>query len=118
VAILVILCICTAIAIMLFLAKAPRRTRVGDAVLQALRWKNAALQITAVTRANSLGVAELALAMGLFGPVALADAELRKAIVPPGAGFGSSCGSGCGSGGGSSCGGGGCGGGGCGGCGG
>jgi uncharacterized protein (TIGR04222 family) len=129
VAFLILALAATAMAVVLFLANAPRRTPAGDRVLRALRSENAGLQSTAGSRALALSPMELALAVGLFGPAVLAGAgdmeDLRRAMQPANTSGGSSCGSGCGSacgsggGGGSSCGGGGgCGGGGCGGCGG
>ena len=123
VAFLVIFCILTLCAAILFLIKAPRRTRAGDALLAGLKSQNVALRSTARAAPKSLGTGELALAMALFGPAVLASTEfngLRKAMVSDRQAATSSCGGGCGSG--SSCGGsgggGGGGGGGCGGCGG
>jgi len=126
VAFLVIFCILTLCAAILFLIKAPRRTRAGDALVAGLKSQNVALRSTARAAPRSLGTGELALAMALFGPAVLASTEfngLRKAMVSDRQAATSSCGGGCGSG--SSCSGGGGGGGdggggggGCGGCGG
>ena len=109
----------TLVAIVMFLSKTPRRTLSGDAAIRGLRAENAALQSTARSQPASLGAAELAMAMGLFGAATVLRAgplsDLRNAIIPPGSTGGSSgCGSGCGGGGGGGDGGGG----GCGGCGG
>jgi uncharacterized protein (TIGR04222 family) len=118
---LVLLAFMTLVGIIVFLVKAPRRTRMGDVALKALKQRNAALRATTMSSPGTLAVGELALAMGLFGPVVLSVGEmgdLRQAIMPANA-AGTSCSSGCG-GGSSGCGGGGScgGGGGCGGCGG
>ncbi|HEY7115027.1 MAG TPA: TIGR04222 domain-containing membrane protein [Tepidisphaeraceae bacterium] len=119
---LVLFCFATAIAAIIMLARAPRRTAAGDATLRSMRTRGAALRSTATASPGSLAPADFALAMGLFGPTVLLGEEmgdLRRAINPPSGVGTSSCGSGCGGGSGcSSGGGGGCGGGGCGGCGG
>jgi uncharacterized protein (TIGR04222 family) len=124
---LVLLLALTTMVGIVMVATTPLRTLAGDRVLQSLRTAHAALKSTAGSRSMALAPAEVALAVGLFGPAVLSGAgemnDLRQAMTPTNSGFGSSCGSGCGSsggsgcGGGSSCGGGGCGGGGCGGCG-
>ena len=111
-----------AIGVIMFLAGAPRRSATGDGVLRELQSENSALKLQAASRSSVLSPAEIALAVGLFGPAVLAGSgeldELRLAMQPPNSQGGSSCGSGCGSGGSCGGGGGGCGGGGCGGCGG
>jgi uncharacterized protein (TIGR04222 family) len=118
---LFIWCALTAVVAVLLLARPPRRTRAGDALLKDMQSRSVGLRATAATAPTSLAVGDLALAMALFGPAVLASTELdpvRKALIPPRSTT-SSCGSSCGGGGcgGGGCGGGGCGGGGCGGCG-
>lgn len=95
----------------------PLRSSLGDAVLDDLHRRNAALQATAKRRSAELDEASLMLAVGLFGTGVLASSELlwmQKGFAPNRSSDGGS--TGCGSSGG--CGGGGGGGGGCGGCGG
>lgn len=96
------------------------RSSHGDALLQAMKAQQAALQVNCQANPGGLQTSDLVLAMGLFGMGVMTTGiynDLRQSIAPHGA-SGGGCGSGCGSG--SSCGGGGggCGGGGCGGCGG
>jgi hypothetical protein len=94
------------------------RTRRGQYALRHLRQTNAALRSSAVAAAATLAGADLALAVGLWGPGVLTGSpldSLRMALRPSTAsGSDGSGGSGsCGSSGGSSCGrgcGGGCGG--------
>ena len=104
---------------LLRLARAPRLTRLGEAVASELR-ASAALQATAQTAPQQLSGAEMSLACAIFGytvaPAALMSvmpsfqaAVLATSTSGPGASGGGGCGSSCGS----SCGGG-CGG--CGGC--
>jgi uncharacterized protein (TIGR04222 family) len=123
VGILIAFCVITVVVMAVMLAKSPRRTAAGDAVVRGMRSRHAGLRSTAASHPTSLAPADFAMAVGLFGATVLVTgpmSELRAALGPP-AGSTSSCGSGgcgsgsCGSGG---CGGGGCGGGGCGGCGG
>ncbi|MBC8105633.1 MAG: TIGR04222 domain-containing membrane protein [Anaerolineae bacterium] len=121
VAFLVILSIVTAIVAGVFMCKTLLRTRRGDAVVRALRSKNAALRTSAGSRPKNLALDDLTMACALFGPVVFSSAgdaeyrDLSRKFAPvqnsSGCGSGSSCGGG-------SSGGGGCGGGGCGGCGG
>lgn len=115
--ILVGLCLCTGVLALAVLARRPRRSRHGDAVLRALRARHHALQ-SPPRNTSILQGADFALLLGLFGMSALADTDLRDlrwALQPPaGDGIGGFGAAGCGGGG---CGGGG-GGGGCGGCGG
>jgi uncharacterized protein (TIGR04222 family) len=94
--------------------KLPRRSARGEAVLQDLKRRNAALEATMRRRNRELDEASLLLAVGLFGPQVLAASELawmNEGFVSrrPGSsdGGGSSCsgGSGCGGGGGGGCGG-------------
>jgi uncharacterized protein (TIGR04222 family) len=111
--ILVILCVLTAVAALIFAVMPAYRTRAGDRVLKAMRHANSALKTTAKASPDRLAYNEVALALALFGPVVLAKGDLiglRHVLFPAGTGGDGSGGS-CG-------GGGGCGGGGCGGCGG
>jgi len=118
------LLIVTVILALFFIWRPNPRTRRGQHALQRLRQTNAALRTSAVAAAATLAGADLALAVGLWGPGVLSGSplgSLRAALRPAGTngsdgGWGSGSSS-CGSSGGSSCGGG-CGGGGGGGCGG
>lgn len=94
------------------LFKLPLRSARGEAALQKLKRRNAALETTVRRRSNELDDASLLLAVGLFGPQVLASSELawmHEGFVNRQLGSSDSSGSSCG---------GGCGGGGCGGCGG
>ena len=103
--------------------KSPKRTRRGDAYLEALRERFSDLEHRAEHIKPGGATHELVLLAAIFGMAALPAVALAEAqtLFPRGmqvagsGGCGSSCGSSCSSG--SSCGGGGCGGGGCGGCG-
>ena len=118
---LVALCMLVAGGAAWLLTAGPRRSLLGDNVLDQLRLANAGLQQTAWVKPDRLSSADLGLAVGLFGATALVNGpmgDLGQAIAHRrmkddrhGSGC-SSCSSGCGGG---SCGGG-CGGG-CGGCG-
>lgn len=95
------------------------RTHRGDRLVRSLRRTNAALRTNAKAYAAGLAGADLALAVGLWGPSVLAGSPLddvRQLLRPPGGSGGDGGGGGGGGdgGGGSGCGGG-CGGGGCGG---
>jgi uncharacterized protein (TIGR04222 family) len=119
VGILIVFCVITVVVMAVMLARTPRRTAAGDAVVRGMRSRHAGLRSTAASHPTSLAPADFAMAVGLFGSTVLASgpmSELRAAMGPP-AGSTAGCGAGgCGSG---SCGSGGCGGGGgCGGCGG
>ncbi len=95
----------------------PLRSALGEAALEKLRRRNAALQATTQRRSGDIDEASLMLAVGLFGTGVLAGAELlwmRQGFTPNRSSDGGS--GGCGSS--SGCDGGGGGGGGCGGCGG
>jgi uncharacterized protein (TIGR04222 family) len=118
---LVALCFFAFIVSLVALARPPRRTRLGDAVLRKLQERHTGTHYLG-SNVSSVSAAEFAIFLGLFGMPALAGTEysdLRKSLQPASAvNSGSSCG-------GSSCGGGSCGGscgsgcgGGCGGCGG
>ena len=119
------LLIVTIILALFFIWRPNPRTRRGQHALQHFRQTNAALRTSAVAAAATLAGADLALAVGLWGPGVLAGSSLdslRAALRPAGTngsvgGWGSGSSS-CGSSGGSSCGGGCGGGGGGGGCGG
>lgn len=89
----------------------PRLSRAGDAALAELRRRHAALKTAASTGRTLLAPQDAALAVGLFGVVAVTNPLVRTAFTPSYSGGGD----GGGGDGGSSCGGGGCGGGGCGG---
>jgi len=118
------LLIVTVVLALFFIWRPNPRTRRGQHALRHLRQTNAALRTSAVAAAATLAGADLALAVGLWGPGVLSGSpldSLRAALRPAGTngsdgGWGSGSSS-CGSSGGSSCGGG-CGGGGGGGCGG
>ncbi len=105
---------------LVFLFKGKKRTTRGEEVLNTVRDDCRTLYYNFHSHPTSLSSADLALAYGIFGGVALGAMNpfvQAKAAMSP-TGKCSSCGSGCG---GASCGigdGGGCGGGGCGGCGG
>ncbi len=124
VVLLVIACVLTAVAALVFLFARSRHSARGRAVLDSLRAKLSPAQLTE-SAATAFSPTELAMAIGLFGAGWLAAGPLAKvhAMLPQTCGGGDySCGggyggSGCG-GGGCGGGGGGCGGGGCGGCGG
>jgi uncharacterized protein (TIGR04222 family) len=113
---LVVLCLLSAAASFIVLARRPLRSRYGDHVLKQLKEHYTGPRHLGRNVAH-VPASEFAMTMGLFGMSILVGSELsdlRNALQPPGGvdgGF-----SGCG--GGSSCGGGGGGGGGCGGCGG
>lgn len=106
----------------------PRLTSLGSSLLEQIRARHAALQVTANNAPAALVGPDLTMAVCLFGPMVLMGGPyvgmqsfMHGNVVPGGSTYGNSCGSSCGSSG-SSCGGGGgsgCGGGGgCGGCGG
>lgn len=118
VAFLVMAVIATLVTAAFFLRDASR-TRAADRLLADLRRRHSRLNVRAAGVAPSLPVADVPLAIALFGMPVLAGGpldDLRAALrAPPnqgGDGWTSGCGTGCGGGG---CGGGGCGGG-CGGC--
>jgi uncharacterized protein (TIGR04222 family) len=121
---LVALCFFGFIISLIALARPPRRTRLGDAVLRKLQERHTGTRYLG-RKVSTVSAAEFATFLGLFGMTALAGtaySDLRKSLQPASAvNAGSSCGgSSCGGSCGSSCGGscgGGCGGG-CGGCGG
>ena len=112
-----------------FFLRAAHRSRRGDSFLESLKLRNAALEYTAVRRADNLAGSDVALSLGLFGPIILANSHFARLHVTlrrqhvkkmsdgssSSSGWSSSCGSSSCSGGGGC--GGGCGGGGCGGCG-
>lgn len=106
---LITLLILTGIVALFFLFHAPNpRTHRGDRLVRNLRRTNAALRTNAAAAAAGLAGADLALAIGLWGPAVLGGTPLddvRRLLRPAG-----SSGSGGGDGG-SSCGGGSCGGG-------
>jgi uncharacterized protein (TIGR04222 family) len=116
---LVTLCLLVSGGIFWLLVTGPRRSLLGDTVLERLRAANSGLQQTASIKPDRLSSDDLALAVGLFGASAIATGpmgDLGQAMkhrreTSSGRSC-SSCSSGCGGG---SCGGG-CGGG-CGGCG-
>jgi uncharacterized protein (TIGR04222 family) len=121
---LVALCFFGFITSLIALARPPRRTRLGDAVLRKLQERHTGTRYLGRNVAT-VSAAEFATFLGLFGMTALAGTaygDLRKSLQPvstlnSGSSCGgSSCGGSCGSSCGGSCGGG-CGGG-CGGCGG
>src|SRR5262245_19608295 len=122
VALLVIACLVTFIAALLFLGAKTRLTTRGRAMLQSLQDSHASSASLKGTTSAILSPAELAMAIGLFGASMLALGPLADvhAMLPRKSGGGGcasgggGCGAGCGGGGGG-CGGGGCGGGGCGG---
>ncbi len=121
---LVILLVISLLILLFKLATTPGLTVRGQAHLQEMRRRNAALGTTAMQRATQLSAADLALGVALFGAAALGAESLAwmKPLLfptPQGSGGGdggsssssgdsggSSCGSSCGGG----CGGGGCGG--------
>jgi uncharacterized protein (TIGR04222 family) len=124
VAFLVIACVATLIAALVFLFARSRLTSSGKAMLDKLRAKHSSVEELAGDDAATLEPTELALAIGLFGAAMLATGPLSAAyaMLPQKgnrSGGGGGCSGGCGGGGcgGGGCGGGGCGGGGCGGCG-
>lgn len=116
IALLVLTLIVALIVALLFLRRPTTpRTHRGDLVVRGLRQANAALRTTAVAAAAGLAGADLALAVGLWGPGVLSGSPLddvRRQLVPVGSsgsgsdGGSSSCSSSSCSGGGSSCGGG------------
>jgi uncharacterized protein (TIGR04222 family) len=109
---LIALLVLTLIVALLFLRRPTTpRTHRGDLVVRGLRQANAALRTNAVAAAAGLAGADLALAVGLWGPGVLSGGPLddvRRQLVPVGSSGGGSDGgsSSCSSGGGSSCGGG------------
>ena len=113
---LILLCVLTLGMLIYGLAGVPHRTRRGDKLLEALRRRNAALEIGSP---KHMAPSDVAMAFGLFGATILAgDQDLYRAMHSRNNSSSScgssSCGGGCG--GGSGCGGGGGCGGGCGGC--
>lgn len=110
---LVTLCLVVAGAIAWLLVTGPRRSLLGDWVLDRLRAANTGLQQTASVKPDRLSSDDLALAVALFGASAITSgpmAALGRAMTYRSQPATSGCSSGCGGG---SCGGGG----GCGGCG-
>lgn len=90
----------------------PLRSSLGEAALEKLRRRNAALQATTQRRSGDLDEASLMLAIGLFGTAILAGSELlwmKPGFTPnrssDSSGGGCSSSSGCGGGGGGGCGG-------------
>lgn len=119
VTLLVVLCALVTAGIIWLLATGPRRSVLGDTVLNRLRAANAGLQETASVKPDRLSSEDLALAVGLFGANAIATGPMgdlglamKHRRETSSRSNCSSCSSGCGGG----SGGGGCGGG-CGGCG-
>jgi uncharacterized membrane protein YgcG len=114
---LIALLVLTAVIALFFFHTPSPRTHRGDRLVRNLRRTNAALRTSAAAAAAGLAGADLALAVGLWGPAVLSGSPLddvRRLLQPAGAsgdggGSGDSGGSSCG---GSSCGagGGGCGG--------
>ncbi len=111
---LVMLVIGAAILLGWKLLNLPLRSAQGEAALERLRRRNAALQATAKRRSADLDESSLMLAVGLFGTGVLVGTDLlwmQKAFASNRSsssdGGGSSCGSssGCGGGGGGGCGG-------------
>jgi len=109
---LIALLVLTVVVALLFTGRpASPRTHRGDHLVRGLRRTNAALRTSAFAAAGTLAGADLALAVGLWGPAVLSGSPLddvRRVMQPAGASGGSDGGSGgssC-SGGGSSCGGG------------
>jgi uncharacterized protein (TIGR04222 family) len=122
VAFLVVLCVLTVAAAIVFLLARSRMTPAGNALLDSLKGQLASHSKLDGQAAAALPPAQLAMAIGLFGagmlaagPLASVHAMLPRASGGAGCTSGGCSGAGCGGGG---CGGGGCGGGGCGGCGG
>lgn len=108
---LIALLVMTLVVALLFFQRPTPRTHRGDRLVRSLRRTNAALRTSAVAAAAGLAGADLALAVGLWGPGVLSGSPLddvRRLLRPAGDG---SPDSGGGSGDGSSCGGGSCGGG-------
>lgn len=108
---LVALLVLTLVIALLFFRRPAPRTHRGDRLVRSLRRTNAALRTSAAAAAAGLAGADLALAVGLWGPGVLAGSPLddvRRLLQPAGT---ASSDSGGGSGDGSSCGGGSCGGG-------
>ncbi len=106
---LVGLCFLSFILSLVALARPPRRTRLGDAVLKKLQERHIGSRRPGKTTAT-VSADDFVLFLGLFGMPALAGTELsdlRQSLQPAASSAcGSSCGSSCGGG----CGGGGCGG--------
>jgi uncharacterized protein (TIGR04222 family) len=114
---LIALLVVTLIIALFFLLHTPSdRTHRGDRLVRSLRRTNAALRTSAAAAAAGLAGADLALAVGLWGPAILSGSPLddvRLLLRPPGSsgdggggGSGSSCGgSSCGGGCGGGCGG-------------
>jgi uncharacterized protein (TIGR04222 family) len=104
---LIALLVLTGIIALWFLFHTPNpRTHRGDRLVRNLRRTNAALRTNAAAAAAGLAGADLALAIGLWGPSVLSGSPLddvRRLLRPPGSGDGDGGGSSCG---GSSCGGG------------
>jgi uncharacterized protein (TIGR04222 family) len=107
---LIALLVLTGIIALFFLLHTPNpRTHRGDRLVRNLRRTNAALRTNAAAAAAGLAGADLALAIGLWGPGVLSGSPLdpvRQLLRPPGSSGGDGGGDG-----GSSCGGGSCGGG-------
>lgn len=120
---LVLLCIASFITALVYLLGRVDRSRRGEALLERLSRKHAALRLTAGSSTHSLLGTDVGTAVGLFGVGVLATGPLSDVAATlrrpdqGGGGYGSTASS-CGSSGGDGGGGGGCGGGGCGGCGG
>lgn len=115
---LIALLVVTLIVALFFLLHTPSdRTHRGDRLVRTLRRTNAALRTSAAAAAAGLAGADLALAVGLWGPAILSGSPLddvRQLLRPPvssgdgggGGDSGSSCGgSSCGGGCGGGCGG-------------
>jgi len=111
---LIALLVVTGVIALFFLAHTPNpRSHRGDRLVRNLRRTNAALRTSAAAAAAGLAGADLALAVGLWGPAILSGSPLddvRRLLRPPGSSDGGSSdggssdsGSSCG---GSSCGGG------------
>jgi uncharacterized protein (TIGR04222 family) len=110
---LIALLILTGIIALFFLGHTPDpRTHRGDRLVRSLRRTNAALRTNAAAAAAGLAGADLALAIGLWGPAVLSGSPLddvRRLLRPAGSSGdgggdggsscgGSSCGGGCGGG--------------------
>jgi hypothetical protein len=109
---LIALLVLTGVIALFFLRTPSPRTHRGDRLVRNLRRTNAALRTSAAAAAAGLAGADLALAVGLWGPAVLSGSPLddvRLLLRPPGSSGaggdsggsscgGSSCGGGCGGG--------------------
>lgn len=103
---LIALLVLTVIIALVFFRRPGLRTHRGDRLVRSLRRTSAALRTSAAAAVASLAGADLALAVGLWGPGVLTGSPLddvRRLLQPAGASGDSSGGSSCSS---SSCGGG------------